>query len=107
MGMNQAEAAKFGWRGTRPGQASHLLLKGKSGLNLRMCGLGRKYNVSKKNPKYSFSSSFEHAYYWTATKDRTSFDDVFIRHLKDRASIERVGNYPSSLLPVRCIKTEH
>lgn len=104
VGMNQAEAAKTGWRGTSPGQAPYLLLKGKSGLDLRMCGLGRKSNLSNKNHKYYFSYSFEHAYYWTATEDRTSFDDVYIRHLKDRASIERVATYASSLLPVRCVK---
>ena len=49
-GMNESEASKIGWRGTNSGQANDLLLKGSTGIDLRMCGFVYQKNLSKKKP---------------------------------------------------------
>lgn len=106
LGMNESEAARYGWRGTHPGQAPSILLKGESGLNLRMCGYGVKSNWSLKNPRYAISYVSEHAYYWTATEASNYGGTVYVRHLKRRASIEKIAKMKKSVIPIRCVKND-
>ncbi|NQV01287.1 MAG: hypothetical protein HQ542_01470 [Bacteroidia bacterium] len=95
MGMNPAEAGKSGWRGTHPGQAPTLLMGGQSGLNLKMCG------YMDKNA--GGGDIYEHAYYWTSTS--TSTYSAWIRHFKNRLSIDRATLYKNHhFIPIRCVK---
>lgn len=104
-GMNEAEATKTGWRGTRPGQGPALLRGGKTGLNLRMCGYVVQTNQSVKKPKYSHKDLKEGAYYWTSTDSWTyPSTQAIIRHIRSRASIERIDEFKNKRFPVRCVK---
>ena len=95
VGMNPAEAGKSGWRGTPPGQAPSLLMGGRSGLNLRMCG--------RMNKNGKGDALHEHAYYWTSTS--MNKHTAWIRHFQNRLSIERMNfNKFRDHLPIRCVK---
>ena len=104
IGMKESEASKYGWRGTSPGQANDILLKGSSGLDLRMCGFVYQTNLSQKKPKYSDNFKGEQAFYWTSTTDDFYDKSAIIRHLKNRASIEKKTVPKKKRYPIRCIK---
>jgi|GEM_PF-3055276 len=106
VGMNESKASKFGWRGTHPGQAYDILLNGSSGLNLRMCGYVFQKNFSMKDPKYSHNFYGKQAFYWTSTEDDFYGSNAIIRHLKDRASIEKKSVPKKTRYPIRCIKDD-
>jgi len=104
VGMRAAEAGKYGWRGTSPGQAQLLTIGGKTGLDLRMCGYITHGNLSKKNPWVNNNLKNKEAFYWTATPDQDHKFFIAIRHFKGRASIDRSGKTRKAHFPVRCIK---
>jgi uncharacterized protein (TIGR02145 family) len=102
-GMSDIEAAKSGWRGTDPGQASDLLKGGKSGLELLMCGNISTYVSDKKiYSKADINYFQEEAFYWTATESLRSY--AYYRHFTGRASIERESYLKGSRFPIRCVK---
>lgn len=93
-GMAKYEATKKGWRGTPPGQASKLLVGGKTGINLQFAG----YVTNRDKSKYLG----EEAFYWTSSADKSYC--AWMRHFKARASIEREEMTLTYKLPVRCVK---
>ena len=103
-GMSKAEAAKYGWRGTGIGQASALLTKGQTGLNLIFGGYITQGNLSRKKPRYDDNLLNEVAYYWTSTEDKLNKGEAYIRQLKDRASIKRYNYFKKNRYSVRCVK---
>lgn len=104
VGMLNIEAEKSGWRGTHPGQAPRLLFGGSSKLELLLCGIIYcSKNLFKPGHKSCYGDYFnKQAYYWTATKK--SRTQIWIRHFKLRASIERTSVDILNKLNVRCIK---
>ena len=103
LGMHEAEANKIGWRGTYPGQASKLLRKGTSGLDLYLCGyypIIIYEDIYKVRRDHSGLDKF--GYYWTATEENQK--KAYYRQFTGRASIYRKYFDKDNLLPVRCVK---
>ncbi len=107
VGMFGIEANEYGWRGTPPGQAPTLLMHGKTGVNLNLCGYLTQGNLSKKNPWFNDNRLYEDAFYWTSTdgiNNNSVNNNAIIRHLRGRASIERTSYTKKWRFSVRCIK---
>ena len=105
-GMSQAKAGLEGWRRTRPGQASALLLKGKTGLDLWLCGETNKKNISKKNPKYSEIGINDYAYYWTSTEAYGYNGYAIMRQFNHKSKICKYRRHEGSRFSVRCVKND-
>jgi uncharacterized protein (TIGR02145 family) len=102
VGMNESEASKSGWRGTKPGQAPELLRGGKTGLDLTMCGFISSSNSDILVLKEKDIESYKvDGYYWTATADGIF---AYYRQFSSRFSINRGGDFQNKGFPIRCIK---
>ena len=104
MGMYGTEARASGWRGTPPGQAPLLMIGGKSGLDLGMCGVISPYFDETQGSIVTLKSSGFHkeTYFWSATAK--SNYSAWSGHFKNRASIKRSGQNKNDRLNVRCVK---
>jgi len=105
-GMSQAKAGLEGWRRTRPGQASALLLNGETGLDLWLCGETNKNNISKKNPKYSVIGINKYSYYWTSKEAYGYSMYAIMRQFNHKSKICKYRKHVGSRYSVRCVKDD-
>jgi uncharacterized protein (TIGR02145 family) len=102
VGMNESEASKSGWRGTKPGQAPALLRGGKTGLDLPMCGYILHESTDTLELKEKNLDGYKvDGYYWTATANGIF---AYYRQFSSRFSINRGGAFQDKGYPIRCIK---
>jgi len=104
VGMNESEASKEGWRGTKPGQAPELLRGGKTGLDLPMCGYLLHMSTDSLMLKEKHLDGYKvDGYYWTSTESGIF---AYYRQFSSRFSINRGRAGKNRGFPIRCIKDE-